>query len=465
MMIIKKTLFFLLFFGPFMLLAQPSVRHLDLLSGDLSIVRNYTDEITISYTQDSPVTGYFVYDDGSGTVLKADMRQNCRVYDFEIYRDTLYFCGRYASGGTVFGFFGFFDISDLFFIGGSMNGTYCYYSNPSSPSEPDLYPTVPWRMDVFEYDGQVHIAAVGECRNWAPYGLQYNTSTSIYDVYFDGSSWNCEAFYIKPYETYFTDIVATDNNVVVTEMAAPENVFNHCQIRIFKQSSAFLNTPLNPSYYTTNVIDGTPVGKVLVDALKNDEFAISNFYYNGTEAGLTVKLFAGSTFYPYSTLFSSIHIPLNTLPVIGSAWELRDIRYNNNVHQLALLLDMDYPIQNITTSTILEYDIYNFGASIIASWLQDKTMFSIDQWFNGFQAVGSEPMLQNPSLTDMFFYKKEFGTKPLCSKIFKPVPYYDNSSSVTLNQDGRDFRLVLPTCNQQYHTPEITEEAIVIDCE
>lgn len=460
----KKLLLFL-FFGPFLLLAQPSVRHLDLLSGDLSIVREYNGELAISYTQHSPTRGFFVYDDGSGVVLKADMYPNCRVYDFEIYRDTLYFCGRYSSGGFVRGIFGFFDINDLFFNGGVMNGIYCDYSVSNPVQEPDLYPTTPWRMDVFEYEGQVHIAAVGECRNWAPYGLQYNTSTSIYDVYFDGSNWICEAFYHKPYETYFTDVVATDNQVVVTEMAAPENVVNHCHIRVFNQSGAFLQTPLNPSYNAADVIDGTPVGKVVVEALENDEFAISNFYYNGTEAGLTVKHFAGSASYPYATLFSSINIPLNTLPVVDSGWKLRDIRYNNNVRQLALLLDMDYPIHNSITSTILEYDIHNLGDPVLASWLIDKTMFAIDRWQIGFQAVGSEPLLQNPSQTDMFFYKKEFGNNPLCSKICESVPYYDNSNSVILNHYYKDFELLKPQCIQRYHNPSIVKETIVIDCE
>lgn len=441
----------LLFFAVGSVYSQNSIRHSVAYSGKNAIVRQMNNNVAIAYSQEEN-QGYFLYDNYGVEFRYATMLPNCRVYDFEIYNDTVFFCGKYDNAGDVKGIFGFFDINEVFFNSGYISGIYCNYSiSAPSLASYDLRPTIPWRMDVFS-KGCTHIAAVGACyqKGILPDPIE---STAVYDVYYDGSTWHCEAFSHKSYE-YYTDIVATEHYIVAV---AKDESYDKCYIRLFNKISGFLSSPV--SNQLIDVVDDTPIGKVIVDALEVDTFAVSNFYFNSTEAGVGVKRFAVTSTSPYVSLVNSIHIPLNTLPSVSSTWNLRDIRYNNNQRKLALLLDMDYPVHSILKSTVLEIDNPYI---IVASWTGASTLYALDQWSNGFHSIGYEPVSSSHIMT---LFRKSFGNNSHCSEIYTPVPYYENTSSVVLKTESPAGIVVEPEKYNFFHLPQTGKAHISIDCE
>jgi hypothetical protein len=440
--------------------AQNSFRHSTTYTGEKTIVRQLDNNIAIAYTQEKDDQGYFLYDNYGVDFRCADMLPNCRVYDFEIYNDTVFFCGKYEHNiYGVCGLFGFFDINEVFFNGGAFNCAYFTFSTNPYYAEYDLQPTIPWRMDVFN-KGYTHIAAVGACVQKGASRTPID-GTAVYDVYFDGTGWHCEAYSQKPGQQYYTDIVTTEHYVVA--VAKTDYYFyNNCYVRLFDKVSGFLSSTI--SNHCINVVDNTPEGKVIVDAMDNDTFAVSNFYYNSTEAGLTVKRFAASATYPNASLVSSIQIPMNTLPIIGSSWKLRDKRYNNSLRKLALLLDMDYPIHTTTRSTVLEIGPYSpfIPVNIVASWIGITRFDALDQWVYGFHAIGSD---QSAPQSNLVFLRKAFGTNSNCCEISEPVPYYDNTQNVAIQTAIPSGIVVIPYPRAISHQPQNCKATIIIDCE
>lgn len=460
-MIKKASVFILFAFVLCTVNAQPAagLRHSDTFSGKESIVRQWHNGIAIAYSQESSTQGNFIYDAGDSALVYADMYPNCRVYDFEIREDTVYFCGKFENGSNIFGFFGFFDINDLFFNGGSMYGTYLNMSQNQIFYDLNLKPTAPSRMDVFVHQDQTHIAAIGDCL------LQGNSTdidgSSVYDVYYDGTDWHCKAYYHKPGMEYYTDIVATGNYIVAV---AKGEVQNKCYIRLFEKGSDFLSSA--SAQYMTDVADDTPVGRVIVDALEGDNFAVANFYTNSSEAGVTLKKLHVTTTLPYTALTSSIHVPLNISSTINTNWKLRDIRYNDGLAKLALLLDMDYPVHTTVKSTILETDIpYLTTSNIAASWLDNIVFYGIDQWNNGYYAIGEQHSSPPFSLNKLTLFKKHFGIGHPCSDYSEPVPFYENTQAVGLNSVIVNPYNVEPIPYPIQHTPTIVKIKIDIDCE
>lgn len=454
----KLLLLFVFFSAVSVTEAQNSFRHSTTYIGDKTIVRQLNDSVAIAYSQETEEQGYFLYDNYGIELISANMLPYCRIYDFEIYNDTVFFCGKYKhSTLDICGLFGFFDINEVFFSGGAINCTYCVFSSTANPSEFNLKPTIPWRMDVFN-KGYTHIAAVGACKQQGVLPDPID-GTAVYDVYFDGSNWHCEAYSQKPGQNYYTDIVVTDSKVVTV---AKSEIYDKCFIRLFDNVSGFLSSTIANHYI--DVVDDTPVGKVIVDALDNDTFAVSNFYYNSTEAGLAVKRFVVSATYPNASLVRSIHIPMNTQPTIGSSWKLRDIRYNDSQRKLALLLDMDYPVHTMTNSTVLEIDPYSpiIPPVIVASWVGNTRFDALDQWDIGFHAIGSDPLASPGNLV---FFRKAFGTNSNCCSIYDPVPYYNNTQNVALNTEYNAGIVVSPNLATISHTPTVKKVDITIDCE
>lgn len=437
--------------------AQNSFRHSATYNGHKAIVRQVDDNIAIAYSQENDDQGYFFYDNFGVELRYATMWPDCRVYDFEIHDDTVFFCGKYNHTvlGTC-GIFGFFDINDVFFNGGNINGIYCDYSITANPPEYNLRPTTLWRMDVFN-KGYTHIVAVGACLQEGPLPTPV-TNTAVYDVYFDGINWHCEAYSQKPGQQYYTDIVTTEHYITAV---AKSEYSEKCYIRQFDKIIGFLSSTI--SNHVIDVVDNNPVGKVIVDAIDNDTVAVSNFYYNNNEAGVSVKKFAITSIYPNTSIINSTHIPMNTHPSVSTLWNLRDIRYNNTQKKLALLLDMDYPVHNSPQSTILEIatNTSMIPFTIIASWSGTTCFYALDQWLDGYHAIGSKP--GSPS-DIMAFFRKEFGINSMCGNIFNPVPYYDNTQNVVLQIDAPTGIIVEPELMIFHYTPKTNEVSITTDC-
>lgn len=191
-----------------------------------------------------------------------------------------------------------------------------------------------------------------------------------------------------------------------------------------------MSTPVD--YGTINqVIQGTPTGKVIVDALDGDTCAVYYYYVYGNTGGSTLKLFeviSGTT--PSINTLYSTHLVQSTSASVSNMWQLRDIRYNHTTGILSILQDMLYPIDTTTsTSCMLEYDIHNLNSlSTSISWLNNTFLFAIDQCGSlGFKAVGHDTSNGN----ELIIYSKATGISTACA-YHSDYGYTNNTNDVSI---------------------------------
>lgn len=145
-----------------------------------NLVRQYTATQSIHYIEIG-TNHFFVLHDLSDhdSVITAYFPTDYHVNDFEIYHDTVFFCGIMPNGGNPFGIAGFISVNDLFYSGLDYNICiidYLFSGNDSIPT----HLTSLDRMDLFEDDGTVHIATVGEMALAADYSNLRRTACDLW---------------------------------------------------------------------------------------------------------------------------------------------------------------------------------------------------------------------------------------------------------------------------------------------
>ena len=377
--------------------AQPDTRR--------SIVHYWKDSVSIAYVPEEGSGGGFVYEaKNAANMLFAPISASCEINDFKIMDDTVYFCGVTYWGTSLFGFVGCFDIKDLFFSGGQANicvipGTILYTGGGRMSN--------PRRMDVYRSKGIVHIAMAGEMSD-----LDHPNDpdgATLEDAYFDGVMWHFCNLQNKNNVEYYTDISSTGNYVVAV---ARDRQTNACYVRAFEASGVYLHNPIYPNYLM-EITDSTVRGDILMEAIDTNALALCHYYSDSVTSGLSVKTVklndAGQAYHSYAT---SRIVQSNT-PQTGSAWSLREMRYNKALERLYILQDMDYPVHRSAVSTVLEvsFDISTLAVSMCrAIWSgQYGKLHDIDYYkHDGFVSTG------NTSDMDLLFFKERFDADTLC---------------------------------------------------
>lgn len=287
--------------------------------GHESLVRYWKNNLSVAFAPSQPNgnSTFILLEDSNPTALIAEVPADFCALDFEILRDTLYFCGVYHSNPTQdYGIVGFFDINHVFYSAGDIN--YCIPLFTYTPPPYALQVTKLWRMDLYTFDNQVHIAAVGQSE------LQYpdnGTRTTIVDAYCNVGTWHLNTFYDRDGNEYYTDITATEHYVVAAGRRHDWYGDAAC-VRIYDQSPGFLGSPLHPNSIIS-IRDSQAVGKVLVEALEQDTFALTHYYISSNDAGQTLQRFHITNSAPYANLMDSYYVSRNTSPSIPSSWNLR----------------------------------------------------------------------------------------------------------------------------------------------
>lgn len=331
---------------------QSVVTEVQYTKSDTTIVRYWTEEISIVYTHNSDNDNFFLLVDATlPNVLRITVPSYVTVNDFRIHHDSVFLCGHVGSGGSQQGLLACFAIQD--FYNGS--GDFHYGATDLTPMldcgiDPAfgggfcrnmIYDIM--RMAVYDSSGFTKVAYVAQ--NYVD--VPTDTRVGIgYACYRSGSvGWLSWIIYNKHAVEEYTDIIATQNYVAAVGRT---NDSARLVMRIFPKGS-FLMPSWTPypgalnawaSYadrYGQRMSDLEVDGNVMASALNDDEFAVAYHYVNTPGEGLAVKTFSITG--TLASLTQGMNAPLTRLP--GSVWKMRDVRYSPALMDLMVLNDID----------------------------------------------------------------------------------------------------------------------------
>ncbi|MCR5445091.1 MAG: hypothetical protein K6E96_05365 [Bacteroidales bacterium] len=326
-----------------------------------NLVRQYTATQSIHYVKIG-INHYFVLHDlaDPDSAIVADFPNEYDVNDFEVYHDTVYFCGTEPNGGNPFGIVGFISVADLFYYNHDYNiGTvkYLFYNNDST----DIHLTSLDRMDLYDENGIVHIAAVGEMALVADYS---NLRRTACDLWFNRplSRWWGTVLHQKDDLYKPSDITCTDNAVVVS---AYDDNPNYSILLAFRIGADFPDHPLYP--YSIRIGDRRYGDNVLVERLRNNDVAVAHYSLDPGSGEYMTALHRIDNIHIFSIPPSSFSLHY-THGIIPPLTPLRDLRYHRTDDALMLLYDFFYPSLGPSQSAVLNFNAYSLTSLLVMAW-------------------------------------------------------------------------------------------------
>lgn len=337
------------------------------------VVRQYSDKESIYYMENGDAHFFVLYNRGTPTTaIVSKFPSNYDLHDFEVFRDTVYFCG-VKHGSSPKGMVGFIPVLDLFYTGGSytlgliddlmMFGsvTSCHMSSID-------------RMDVFvDSDSLTHFAVVGRLEQTATFGQ--DSRRTVADVWYDHHPitphWRGRVLYQKEDLYQPKDITCTENYVVAvaTNKATP-----YPELVPFRKIANFTLYPYLPVNNNVQIQDWLTSDSVLIERMNGDDVAVAQHYVNEGRYGVAIHYFnnislihtmANTTYTLHYNFQNGILLPL----------EMYDLRFNRD-HQDLLLLHTSAPDWRAPLNTIFEYNFLGGYANV---WYDlDLVPWSID---------------------------------------------------------------------------------------
>ena len=191
------------------------------MHAEFSIIRHYKNDVDITYNLAERHS--FIYTDrATNTVRYFDIPWNIHLYDFEIHKGKVYFCGEvsYSSGYIINderGIFGWFDIDSVFFLGASTHQSILHF-NTATPGEGDMI-TKLRRIEVLESNNSIHILMTGNgiigASKTCDAKILGNASV-IVEVWRNASGlWSMNYTMDYSQKIRYSDLAITENYVVV----------------------------------------------------------------------------------------------------------------------------------------------------------------------------------------------------------------------------------------------------------
>lgn len=186
----------MLFFFPGKLKADELVRHnQNDNSRARSIIRHYTSNVDIVCDRIPFGPTFTMYEEGNPNVNRLYVEMS-DVTDFEIHRNTVYFCGIWNNGNKTIARIGFFDTTGF----SSATSLQVYYFD------------LPWltelrALEVADFVMQKHLVVIGK-------GIE--EEPTIVDFIDEGTYWKVNSTMIYNDTLCLTDLAITESYVVVT---------------------------------------------------------------------------------------------------------------------------------------------------------------------------------------------------------------------------------------------------------
>lgn len=213
-----------------------------------TIIRNIDDTKSLICDQ-TGIPFFIMYIEGVPTLYMITIDLDT-VYDFEIFNDTVFFCGVKNNGTSGYGVLGYFPMA------GFPSTTVSYLNVP-------LFKRVK-RIEVGEMSGQTHMVAVGD-------GIQ--GKAELVDAIYLGFSWDMNFFSAENDSIAFTDLAITDTYVVVTGFCAQYYSVSPARIYYFKKPTSG-GTLAYPSIQWIE-IEQRSSENIIIEACQGDAFVVA----------------------------------------------------------------------------------------------------------------------------------------------------------------------------------------------
>lgn len=390
----RYLLIFFLAIIQFHAFSQDNIWEYPSLTAKEAIVRNWTKNQYVVYTNDgSGIVRFSVIDPSTSNVYEISpiaTLPNAVVNDFEIMKDAVYFCGNYGANA----FFGYFDIPT------ALSGTGIATILPMSvaclsnyiPGGTEILENL-LKLEIIPCSDGFHAAMIGEASTFNPHArcivdLRHTYSPSTWTLCFS------QDYFLG---RHYDDIAATNREVVVVG----HKPGGTCHYLVSFALPTLAMPPFFPLFsgtlipiytsWTTNHYYPFPYSSFLIEHIENDIFAIVGYSdcddYN---YGATV-----STYNSTPNIIDRCYIPQGKTN--SNQWKLKDFRYNPLTGALYLLQDMNAPVNSSINSVICGF---NLTAGIItgadASYDNNVPYMSLDQYSPSMStvAVGTNPYLR-----------------------------------------------------------------------
>ena len=321
-----------------------------------SIIRSVKGDSVLVYSEVSPSEAYFLlYVDGDASAQAFQLLPgyNVQVRDVRIPDGkTAYFCGSMKAGlyPEVRAVVGRFDVDDVFSGTGGVQWGVAQWIPAYSLLVTDMT-----RLDLFEYNGTMYMAMVGNIVY--DMGVQL-PGTTVASAWFDGTSWQMYAHTNRYLKMKFTDVACLDEMVLAVGSAEEDT---GCFLKPFLKALDFPNHPVNTDV-VTGLSFGSPVGEVLVDSVSHNSAVIAHFD-KLSGAGVVFHLVnMSSTGVPSGQVKTWLAPPSST-SVYGTGQRLHELI---SVGGTAYLLHSnEYPSTGCTSLSdwLLELDYSNYPPS------------------------------------------------------------------------------------------------------
>ena len=249
---------------------------------DTNIIREYREDTSIVFDfSDEGYPTFMMVSELSTLVSALSIIEQFNIMDFEIWNDTLVFCGKYHHGGETDGLLGFLPLN-------TFPSSYVRFFNLPEYKSFE-------RLEVFRscYGGVPHVVMVGNKKS-GPYNVIDVIGGLTPIAVFHASS-------LSQVDCVFDDIAIIDNYVIVAS-------------RNTQTDTSFLYWLSHPApgghlFYgiVLKAAIGTKVGqKIQLRRMENNDFIVSSINYSMSPARFDVTKMSGFAF------SNCIQIPVNT---------------------------------------------------------------------------------------------------------------------------------------------------------
>lgn len=317
-----------------------------------SIIRHYDDGVDIVCYHNTAHPYFMMYRQGVPTTNELFLDPMDTVCDFEIYNDTVYFCGKMQERMVGHAVIGYFAVADLF----NLNP-----SNVSYINLPEM--TNVWAIEVGWFASRKHVVGVGE---------SINSEGMMVDMIDEYAHWMVNFGDVGGDTVLLSDLAITQDYVVVTSKRNVNIVYTPSRLWYFKK-------PTMPGYsiFQGNIsfLDNNLeiIGKYRIRAMAGNGFitACHSDNIHGSLNPFVVSYYSGFT--------------CNRNVVIDEGFfnfvTLGDISYTLGSNVVNLLLHGTYHTNSssITRSVIYEI-IYGALPSTVMAHVYDGVIFeSLDR--------------------------------------------------------------------------------------
>ena len=250
--------------------------NIDELSSAGSIIRHYKDNMDVACYHSTSDPIFMIYKEGSPTTYVLYLDYMDTIYDFEIYHDTIYFCGNsyYHRVGTSV--VGYFAVSSLL---STSPANVAYISLPAMETIRAI--------EVAWFASRKHVVGVGA-------GI--NSKGMMVDLIDEGAFWKVNSSEVGGDTITLLDLAITENFVVVTASQKIDMLFTYGRLWYFNKPTT-AGQSIFPGNPVLLVHDHTVGSKYLIRHIVGDYFVSAHDHSSWIMGSvpITVSYFYGLT--------------------------------------------------------------------------------------------------------------------------------------------------------------------------